>query len=563
MAWVGASLLVATSAAAAPDGIVYSEDPDLDRLAHSFWRGANSPDTDIDSANYGKPIPKRPLIGEGWYRTPFGVQVDPNCFRSAHLSRKELERRFDGYIASAVKSVSDYCENTYPELGDYFAEWEQKLARTAITCTTKQDNDVEAFNLKGMSAPSRFMELSEYDRLKHLPTFVNDPVASNLPVIVLPPAALNGAVGTSHPSTFTVGTLVHEAFHSTRANNRIDHNSVETVLRQPGCKDDASVDRITVLESLCSGDELGPLNGTAQDALYARMIDPSPNCNRKTACENVFTSSFGKGPMGGARSRGEFDVGSLCDRIFNEGCCRSQILNDGGGYKALLNGPEVKPVADRVMARMDQVLPHGTGELPAALIGAYPDIAAQFASLAGTPCFKAQFSGSLESGLVANTVPNNPLSGRDRWDYAPNGFRSTLASLVQKIKSDPRCGSDGPALVSALSELDGTAGIAFQSPTFMERISTRATLGYEKSSPIGSGSHYLKEENALLMLLDGQSVQKSVFSGKSLYYEYNRAINEHHPESARFSCAKLSISEYAILGCLSKLQAPAAVFCPK
>jgi hypothetical protein len=327
------------------------------------------------------------------------------------------------------------------------------------------------------------------------------------------------------------------------------------------------VDRVCVFASLCSGTPLVNTFGPAQDVLYQRMLQ----CPRQQACEQLFASDYkstdGRGKDAGPNSRGMFaDAPKLCDRIFNEGCCRDYVRTTQG-RQHMLARPEMRIPAEKVQARMDELLPHKLNEIPAATIKAFPELYDGLKSVQSSPCFQQVFAGDVDHGLAVKGVGARDLSDTERFTadtYSP--WIATLEAAVVGAEGANAKGcspGDKAVLHSQVEELSNTLKKAMSSPALRGQIVPRHRNGAESiGRDYGDDDIEGRAEAtaALARWIDGRKL--SDVMGPSPYYDYQKALSQYHPDGKTFSCARLSLEEYGILGCYSKVAHTPAPFCP-
>jgi hypothetical protein len=346
---------------------------------------------------------------KGGFRTTLGAQFAPSCMQMLGKPNDFSRNALNDMVSEAAKQMVG-CRRRYPELTPYIEQWMTQARRNVIECVedSKENETVGGWNdTRGTTT------LPRKDLLRAI---------SEVTIVDVDWGMTFRSQG--------MNTFVHENLHSTTANNRLDHSAVEftqtqtgadskTNLVEPGgCKDDVLVDRVNILTSLCTGENIAGSDLTAFKLLHSRIT----GCGMKRACHEVFASSIQDSPWP-SEGLPPKQVESLCNRLYEDGQCMHLLESQGD---ALIGGdPEVQRVARKLHARLRELAPSHSNEIPSSWMKLFPELKIRLDALeSGSSCFRALFL----------TTPSGTVYLRDdspiRYDDPVKHFRDPAGSSL-------------------------------------------------------------------------------------------------------------------------------------
>jgi hypothetical protein len=370
-------------------------------------------------------------------------------------------------------------------------------------------------------------------------------------------------------------TLAHEIFHSTVANNLADHNDREQIAfnESTACSQSIADDRININAELCTGSYKHFGGQTAAEGLFKRMA----HCGIEKGCEEAFTSEIA-GPKDSLTEQYQASIDAkftpsrplkkdqanlLCNLIQDDGACAHlRKTNFEGIFK--LDTP-LKKVGDKVAARIDDILPKTTNDIPGAVFKTFPELGKQAQELSDTPCFKAAFypppkgaDGGLdfEKPLYLNLKDPHRVVEEERPAGALSTTRwSRFRDASDKMRTSSRCtdSAQREKVEKFLRGVEDTLVPAFEAktykvlahPRFLGKPETQNNTGYIAESEKDGNEKFTK------------------LLGKDLTKEYLEALDRFHPASPNFDCEAVGLSKFrSALGAKTKITSADGKTCP-
>lgn len=293
----------------------YSED--WDSFSYDT-RKDTRPKVDLSLPPHAPPIYKQArnldLLGDsnprahisGSYISWLGIQLHPSCIQYAKQEGiKDVEMKFESWVGSALNDVINGCSVNYPEIRPYINEWISQARRTVITCT---QNNPKMKSVWAVNCTNKLSVLSSLHRhekfgLGHSGLLWDSQHNMHRSVVIFPVRSLKlflSENATPFWKTRFNETFIHELFHSTSANNRNDHNSIQKVIERKDnmCKENALDDRIEIISGLCAGsgktkkNKLSSKNFIFTNDMTTRIYNRVSKCGMERGCINTFNSSI-------------------------------------------------------------------------------------------------------------------------------------------------------------------------------------------------------------------------------------------------------------------------------
>lgn len=483
-----------------------------------------------------------PTVGAEVHVTPQGVRFEDSCIRLIPKWDDFARRSLDAVIQSSYDHI-DSCGKRYPELEPYLTEWKKHARIAQIRCNAQSGDERYSAGSNGRDG----IFLPKKTLLNWAKGF-KDPHSESSPVE--PP--LNSIIG-----------FIHEVFHSTGANNRIDHNQVELIkpvanrtnrgLVQPqGCKEDIASDRVNFVTSICTQAEFDTSSEDARLSIFDRIS----GCGLKRGCEEVFTSQLkdqaeDMSTWITARSVQSFrlpqvQAHSLCQKIHGDGYCRAVL--DQNPNAALEAVPAVRKMRLKLFQRFRELLPRDVNEIPQAMIDSVPGIREKLDGVVEDPCFQAIFKKE-KSGSY---YPERVFFGKDEVRAEPiknpvNEFIST-AALFDHFRR---------LTLSAQSELSKIPGCNGEKKNrnilepWLELADNSYQLGkeWEWKAPLEFAlGHYdrgqLEETKYISQTAKEARARLRHFIGEALFDEYEAVSRRFNPKSPDFDCEGAGLNLY-------------------
>ncbi|HTL11723.1 MAG TPA: hypothetical protein VL588_04510 [Bdellovibrionota bacterium] len=483
---------------------------------------------------------RMPAAAEGWIQTAEGPRLSPDCMRLGKariMDGAKVEALLRQWVTDAFAEVSD-CGGKYANLAPYIREWKSHAKKMTITCT---DPDVSKTDYAGMYTGDDHFEIIR-------------------PALWGVMADRGGSYTENYtnsegkPDGITTGydraveILIHEIFHSTDANNRDDHNFIETFdeVHDGVCGDNVTMDRVCVVSSLCTGLPFvrGAVN--AQVGLFSRMTQ----CGKARGCTDVFTGkashySLWEDLFGEPNSDllSDAEAGRLCNQVRSRGFCEYQLGKQGDVIT--LGNPLLKRFQPLLLDRLGSVLPRAVNMLPAALINAVPGARESLQKISGGACFKRLFMlnnlGDLDAvhnHIAHEAIPAPFVYFGGYWSDLPGGghdlsthvgtIGSTTSWAIMDSSSDSPC--HGTSESQAISDWLYDFGREWYGVDVLDlykgalaRVIFRAEPGYYREGR-PSADDLLKQRLARLL-------------GPELLKNYELALIKGHATSPAFDCA--------------------------
>lgn len=523
------------------------------------------------SVNYSRPLPhdivervksldpeeKAHPVNPGKDDTPFGLRFDESCTKA--LSKEPETRRrqlaaMNGTVAEVFNRIL-VCRDNYPELEPWIRTWIAMARRHHISCVkeSSQHENAAAWNNHGKHTVYTIDTFEKTSNGDGGAIFKD-----GLETITLVP--------------WTIDTLIHEVFHATPANNRADHDVVEfistkhktnqkTGLDVVECNDDIAMDRVNIVASLCSGQQL--VRGQ-QNALF-ELTDRMAQCPESKGCVGIFSHDvrdniaelqdyISNKIYPRPSEKLSLDQSRLlCARIRDQADCQRNLAHfdhwrgdppekekGRANFTAKVSKvAEIKALRKRLRDRLSKITPNFENELPGEWINLDPGAKSEFDALKNDSCFKAMFLLSPSGNYFVGGSPKkaDAFNGLSRFSGV-----STLAGHIQfglmrrvvaASKAERSCqGSTTPDRVKNAVEL------------IQERLDSDEVVdnseGYyhiannafdEHVNRIGAGWAYAEIGPVLTQLI-----------GKELVEYTDRVLGRLHPYSKTFDCVAAGYS---------------------
>lgn len=398
----------------------------------------------------------------GAFRSRFGTQFHPFCLEQLERDGHSIEQtqdRLEQALSAAVKDILD-CKKAYPELTAYLHEWIMQMRRSVIVCSSRTSSELNAGGLNFSTSsglPWVTGSPSEYTGIDIKQT--SAVLWHRKPIILIPKDAAAKLV-TAPTWGGSRDFFVHEGFHSTHANNLNDHNEIERISPSDDnrCKQNSTVDRISVLSSLCTNTPLNSSSRTAAQELLHRIRE----CGRDNGCMDIFKSSFRSRSTEGLSSPIAFlaELGKgtnffspsgglppllaerTCKRIEAKARCE-EYGDSSSSHLQFLQSPAIRSLAIEARARLDRIFPKSADRISAELLEIYPDSKEDFNHLeqSGNKCFQKFWQrnpdGSLQaSAAIHPLLPAYSPKSDDDWIDRHRHFYQFMRSELEK---DPDC----------------------------------------------------------------------------------------------------------------------------
>ena len=472
-----------------------------------------------------------------------GAQLHPSCLfeaqragKSEQVLRQTMNQRFARMLDAIIS-----CRENYPEMSPYLDQSLSEYRRHVFRCEPPVGQEgLISIRGSGYGGYNNYLGTST--------------LTSNTFLSLLAPENKNMDI-----HSYGITALFHEILHSTSCNNRHDHDKIMPIpanayIDRNTCDTNVTMDRVSVVESLCLGSDLVYSNGTASHLLARRMM----LCGTDRGCRDMFTDAGNTVPwyrnliMPNVSADLSNDQATrLCQRILDDGSCLQ--LRKTQGETITNSRPEVVALKRKMNERLLALIPQTTNQIPDGLWSLYPDLEQRFSALANTNCFRSQFNrndgklhgqGYLHLRTQSRFIPEavnvftrstGPTLGRhlrgilDNLYESTNNFRScsrdvqtreelqlVVTDLTQRLERDTSI--DGSLLI-----INNLANNQFR---FMGDASTRSP-----SSPLGR------------------------LLGEELTTEFNDVMDSLHYESPRFDCVRAGLTTFRAME--KSLAAPA------
>jgi hypothetical protein len=208
--------------------------------------------------------------------------------------------------------------------------------------------------------------------------------------------------------------MIHEVFHATQANNYTSekHGEIEKTKTEDAkpCHDNSTMDRVSVLSSLCTQ---APLNASDVPAAYA-LFKRISQCGEQRGCQNLFESEIERrSELPSEALLGERPIEKLCARIYDRGYCLHAVKTQPAKLHKLDRG--FKAMDRRVRARLAEVLSKNANSIPAGLLKAFPGLGQGLISQSATPCFQENFILGEDGSIRLKKPIDSPPPWDEKW----------------------------------------------------------------------------------------------------------------------------------------------------
>lgn len=462
-----------------------------------------------------------------------GLQLHPSCELEASrmgMDRENFKKTMDELMRTMVDRMNR-CMREYPEMSGWIRESISQFRRQVIKCEPPSGK-------KGLVAPQP--DIGTYDAYNEGSSIT---VSSNFVDRVVGNQGSGGALEAS------ISTMFHELLHSTKCNNRHDHNSIEripaSVSNSKACDDNASMDRVSVVESLCMGTNLNSSTAPATEVLSNRLA----MCGKDRGCRDLFTArgsdiGFWQKLMGTSYPTSELSddqATRLCQRIKDDGQCLH--IRKTQGKVMTKSNPQIKAVVKRMKERIDQLTPGLTNQLPTEVLKLYPDLDAKFTSLKGSPCFKRHFYIPDSKPNEINALRSSAMTtNKEIFGQVSQAFGNHIDNIfkdynqfIKRFKPDEECGKTEKELGQVLKDF---AEKASEDPNLWTLKELETQLEY--------GNYWEKASN----LDPNTGIVKLI--GKDLMQDYARTMDRFHHNSPKFDCVAAGLAPFRAMEAATK-----------
>lgn len=477
---------------------------------------------DPSTKHFTKDLPSQAFEGKTYkpIRLEGGMQLDSSCVLEAErmgVNSTQLKAVMEKNMARMLDRILK-CGENYPELDKYLKETVYQYRRQIMKCDPPEKQ-------KGLMVPLTNITYDAYN-LKTSMVFSNNWLKRAL-----------GKTGNQRSHNHALSTVFHEMLHSTSCNNRHDHNEVErmpaTVESKDACNQNVSMDRISVVESLCMGEHFNSSGHPAARILANRIS----MCGTDRGCRDLFTAKgsnitwwektfYDASP---SSHISDTQAGTLCARIKDDGMCLHFRANQG----PVINGADAHLTAVRgnLDARINQVLPGLSNRVPVAFMKLYPDIQKRFDALKDGSCFKRNFYEKNPEDInalrtTASTVPSSTWDMDSALSSHIGRIATDLGSFLAKMNSD-ECTEETRELRSLLNDY----GERLKSSTLVTQLRTL------KAS--NNKGEYLKTKD-----LRNSSSELVQILGPELVQSYVRTMDKRHSDSPHFDCVATGLAPF-------------------
>ncbi|HXH74345.1 MAG TPA: hypothetical protein VNJ08_05240 [Bacteriovoracaceae bacterium] len=442
-----------------------------------------------------------------------GLLLDPSCALEASrkgLNPGDLEEKMNLFMGKMMDKVVR-CMEQYPEMKSYLQQAVEQYRSQDVRCDAPQ-------GIKGLVNPDRF----NYD------------ASHNWKGIRLSNALLTRVVGNDKAGQDTaLSTIFHELLHGTKCNNRHDHNDIERIGVTSGddnvdCKNNVTMDRVSVVESLCMGEKLGYAKETASLVLAKRMN----KCGTDRGCRDMFTSKgnnidliLGLTGISPNKDLDDSAATALCQRIKDDGMCLHYRNTQGKTITS--TNPKVIAIRERLRLRLLKIGPN-SNQIQTEYLSLYPDLEKRFDKLKNNTCFKRHF-------YISPAHPNEINALRTEAKTIVTG----ISSHIKRLKNDlskftsslppDSCSNDENEMISVLTDLSENLP---SNPVFnklRDAVSQDENLHYPDSK-----SPFHNPDLANLL-------------GKDLTADYLKTMDQFHHESPNYDCVAAGFAPFRVM----------------
>lgn len=493
-----------------------TESDAVDRATRLDPLGNSKPTESIPSITFeGKEYQSMRLEG--------GLQLHPSCELEAIRKGHNVDK-FKKSMNSMMQTMLDRmvkCTETYPEMKSYVEEAISQYRRQVVRCEPPKGE-------KGMIKSISIENYWAYNDQKTI-TITSSLMDSAIP--------LDGYPG----SDKAMSSFFHELLHSTSCNNRHDHNEIETkssnaTISKDSCKENVTMDRVSVVESLCMGVRLNSSKQTASQILAHRMA----MCGKDRGCRDLFTARGNNfdifTTLFSSKTRDFKDDAAtrLCQRIKDDGMCLH--FRKSQGKVMTESNPKIKEVRRRLQDRINNILPGVTNKLPTAFLALYPDLNKRFDALKGKTCFKRHFYSPPDKpndiSALRTKVSTIPADHWSHYSAIPNHFSGIAydySHALARWEPDAECNSEEIEMKAFLNELTDK----------LDSNSKKAMI------PLG---HLIRanekgEYPDFTVLRDTKSDLVKLL-GEDLVIDYMKTMDELHHESPTFNCTAAGLTPF-------------------
>lgn len=236
----------------------------------------------------------------GAYRTKWGLQFDQTCIKR-FPNRAEAIQKLDYWADTAIQSVVQNCGQMYPELRDYVEQWVTQFRRAVVICESEAHVKYGAYAETQLfyATQTGNVTIDPRDYFKRTKTRERERKQPQTKWMANVQKRMESVQNTidlmkneektiaeNYEATYVFGpghllrttSLIHEVFHSTSANNKLNH----AISYLDDTEDRIHIekeDRIYGLADLCS-----PNLSSKRDRIFNKLLHPN-----LSTCFKMFT----------------------------------------------------------------------------------------------------------------------------------------------------------------------------------------------------------------------------------------------------------------------------------
>lgn len=463
-----------------------------------------------------------------------GLQLHPSCEREASrsaISREDFTKKMNQLMSTMMSKIIK-CIDNYPEMKSYLLESISQFRRQTLRCEP-------TFGQKGLIKPIHISgSYSAY----------NDGKSITLAGSVLESLLYEGREG----EDWAISTVFHELLHSTTCNNRHDHNEIETIpvteYDSKTCNDNVTMDRISVVESLCMGGGLNSSDKTATLLLAQRMN----MCGSDRGCRDMFTAKGNSHTFLGEifginfpnKDLDDNAANRICQRIKDDGMCLH--FRNTQGPTITRSNPKVVAIREKMQKRLSEIMPDFSNKLSTDWIAIYPDLDKRFKTIKDGKCFKRNFYIPEDKPHEINSFRTTANTVSDaQWEKDDKGIPNRVVSIAKdldnflKNSSSDECDKDNQEIKSILEDLGQRLDEGQASNTLRRMFKLISETKYPQFEP----------------LMDSYSDARKIL-GHGLVEEYLDTMNKFHYQSPDFDCMAAGLAPFRIMENAVKKTAP-------
>lgn len=511
---------------------------------------------------------------QGAIRTSMGLQVDKSCLDEAkklNSTPQHLLATLEKGLQDAQDKVGGKCPKRYPQIKMYTDQWLEQLKNTVLLCgdgNSKEFQNIKGdeefkkcqakyqndFNLK-CKKNIKFQGLAFYNKKTIEDFFSVESTKRLFPTKLKSNQSLSQqkkgviAIGQNLLKDLlqgniakTMKTITHEIFHLTEANNRHDHNEIESITFYENdyydlgdktnnkvnfCSNNITKDRINTLTSLCLDT---PIPGTYNIKAARALSIIRSQCGERRGCIDIFFHKDNQKKEGEGKDLDEINAKNLCRKILYEGSCLDFM--ERNGLEAFLNMAPVKISAQQLTDYIENFFPNSPDEIPQKLMELMlKNSQLNISQFETDPCLNTIIEKSPSSGnWKLKGSPSIPYQDKNkRWDdtIIAENYSKLLDNTLKRMENIPRCKNKINNYQDYFKEMKNKAANVFQSELLndLKRRAIYKTLEESNEPDIKSESFNAKKNRAFIHAM-----------GEERVMPYLLARRQYHPAAPYFNC---------------------------